>query len=125
MAHHSRRTPRPCLGTTIPTLRLNCKSSVVHCPSIDSGLPPDYRHDILKELYFFKYILLIMLLQLSRFFLLFIPLHPAHPSLQQSPPPLSSCSRVVHISSLASPFPILFVTSPCPFYDYQLCLKVL
>ena len=67
-----------------------------------------------------KYILLIMLLQLSHFFLPLIPLHPAHP-LHQHSPPLSSCPWVVHISSLASPFPILFLTSPCLFCTYHLC----
>ena len=59
---------------------------------------------------FFKYILLIMLLQLSHF-PLFIPLHPSHPLLPTFPP-FSSCLWVVHISSLASTFPILFLTSP-------------
>ena len=44
------------------------------------------------------------------FFLPFIPLYPA-----PLPPaflPLSSCWSVVHISSLVSSFPILFLTSP-------------
>ena len=36
------------------------------------------------------------------------------------PPPLSSCPWVIHISSLASPFPILFLTFPCLFCTYQL-----
>ena len=35
--------------------------------------------------------------------------------------PFSSCPWVVHISSLASPFPILFLTSPCLFCTYNLC----
>ena len=54
------------------------------------------------------------------FFLTFIPLHPVHPF----PPSflhLSSCLWVIHVSSLASPFPIPFLTSPCLFYAYQLC----
>ena len=55
---------------------------------------------------FFKYILLIMLLQFSHF-LSFSLLHPAPTS---SIPPLYLW--VVHISSLASLFPILFLTSP-------------
>ena len=50
-----------------------------------------------------------MLLQLSHFFLHFIPLHPAPPP-TSIPPPLSLCPWVLHISSLASPFPILFLT---------------
>ena len=68
---------------------------------------------------FFKYILLIMLLQLSHF-PLFTPLHPAHP-LPPTFPPCSSCPWVIHISSLASTFPILFLTSPCLFSTYHLC----
>ena len=60
-----------------------------------------------------------MLLQLSHFSP-FIPLHPAHPL----PPafcPFSSCLWDVHISSLASTFPILFLPSPCLFSTYYLC----
>ena len=61
---------------------------------------------------FFKHILLIILLQLSH-----IP--PLFPSTLQLPAThilsLSSCPWVVHISSLASTFPILFLTSPCLF----------
>ena len=59
-----------------------------------------------------------MLLQLSHFFLPFIPLHlPSPPAF----PHLSSCSWVIHISSLSSPFPKLFLTSTCLFYTYHLC----
>ena len=58
-----------------------------------------------------KYVLLIMLLQLSQFFSsLYFPL-PCMPH----PPefhPLSSCPWVVHISSLASLLLILFLISP-------------
>ena len=55
----------------------------------------------------------------------FSPLFPSalHPtSHQHSPNPLSSCLWVIHISSLASPFAILFLTSPCLFCSYHLCL---
>ena len=73
------------------------------------------------DFFFFKYILLIMLLQLSHSF--FSTLSPSawylH-SLQHSPH-LSSCPWVVHISSLASLFPILFLTSSCLFCTYQFC----
>ena len=62
-------------------------------------------------IYLFKYILLIMLLQLSHFFLPFILICPAL-SLPPVPTPLSSCPWVAHISSLASPFPMLFLTFP-------------
>ena len=60
-----------------------------------------------------------MLLQLSHF-PPFIPLCPASPS-QLHSPHLSSCSWVLHISSLASSFPILFLPSPCLFSTYHLC----
>ena len=67
-----------------------------------------------------KYIyLLIMLLQLSHF-PPFTPLHPAHP-FPPTFPPYNSCPWVIHISSLASTFPILFLTSPCLFSTYHLC----
>ena len=56
--------------------------------------------------FFLKYILLIMLLYLSHF-LPFTPLHLAH-LLPPTFPPYSSCPWVMHISSLASTFPILF-----------------
>ena len=51
---------------------------------------------------------------------------PLSPSIQHLPLPsafpyLSSCPWVVHVSSLASPFPILFLTSPCLFSTYHLC----
>ena len=66
---------------------------------------------------FKKDILLIMLLHFPPF----IPLCPAHPFPPAFPAPFSSCPWVVHISSLASPFPILFFTSPCLFSTYRLC----
>ena len=71
-------------------------------------------------LHFFKYILLIMLLQLSHFF---SPLLPSvlHPPLPPEFFHLSSHPWIVHVSSLTSPFPILFLTSPCLFSTYHLC----
>ena len=60
-----------------------------------------------------------MLLQLSHF-PPFTPLHPAHP-LPPTFPPYSPCPQVIHINSLASPLPILFLTSPCLFSTYHLC----
>ena len=67
----------------------------------------------------FKYIILIILLQLSHFF---SPLSPSalhHPS--TSIAPFSSCPWVIHKSSLASLLPILSLTSPCLITNYQLC----
>ena len=61
-----------------------------------------------------------MLLQLSNFFLPFIPLCLV-PLLPPSFPHLSSCPWVLHICSLASLFPILFLTSSCLFCTYNLC----
>ena len=52
-----------------------------------------------------------MLLQLSYF-----PLHST-----PSCPPHISCPWVIHISSLASTFSILFLTSLCLFSTYHLC----
>ena len=50
----------------------------------------------------------------------FTPLHPAHP-LPPTFPLYSSCPWVIHISSLASTFPTLFIPSPCLFSTYHLC----
>ena len=71
--------------------------------------------------FIFKCILLIMLLQLSHFFLPFMPLCPAAASHQPSLPPLSSYPWVLQMSFFASPFPILFLTSLCLFCTYHLC----
>ena len=70
-------------------------------------------------LLFKKIYLLIMLLQLS-ISPLFTPLHPTH-ILPPTFPPYSSCPWVMHISSLAATFPILFLPSPCLFSTYHLC----
>ena len=61
-----------------------------------------------------------MLLQLSHFLLPFVPFCPA-PPLPPAFSHLSSCPWVVQISYLASPFAILFLTSPCLFCTYHLC----
>ena len=60
-----------------------------------------------------------MVLQLSNF-PPFIFLHPAHP-LPSALPPFSPRPWVIHISSLASTFPVLFLPSPCLFSTYHLC----
>ena len=44
-----------------------------------------------------------------------------HHTITPSFPHLSSCPWVIHISSLASPFPTLFLPSPCLFSTYHLC----
>ena len=71
------------------------------------------------SLSFFLIYLLIMLLQLSHF-RPFTQLHPAH-TLPPTFSPYSSCPWVIHISSLASTFPTLFLPSPCLFSTYHLC----
>ena len=48
------------------------------------------------------------------------PLCPAHP-VPPTFPPISTCPLVVHVSSLAATFPILFLTSSCLFSTYHLC----
>ena len=60
-----------------------------------------------------------MLLQLSHFSP-FIPLHPAHP-FPPAFPLFSSCTWVLHITSLAATFPILFLPSPCLSSTYYVC----
>ena len=62
-----------------------------------------------------------MLLQLSQFFP-FAPLHLVSPFLPAIPS-LSSCPWVMHTSSLASPFPILFLTYPY-FVPTNLCFLI-
>ena len=46
-------------------------------------------------------------------------LHPVHP-IPSYNTPFSSGPRAMHISSLAAPFSILFLTSACLFCTYQL-----
>ena len=61
-----------------------------------------------------------MLLQLSQYFSLCTsPPSTLLPSSNLSP--LSLCPWVMRVSSLAFPFPILFLTSPCLFCSYPLC----
>ena len=43
---------------------------------------------------------------------------------QPSNLPLSSCPWAMHITSLASPFPILFLASPYLFCTYKLCFLI-
>ena len=55
-----------------------------------------------------------------------VPFYPLYSPLPCTPPPptfptFSPCPWVIHISSLASPFPILFLTSPCLLSTYHLC----
>ena len=69
---------------------------------------------------FLKDILLIMLLQVSQFFPLYLPSAVYTPTLQHSAPTtrLSSCLWAIHISSLTSLFAVPFLTPPHLFYAY-------
>ena len=101
-------------------MRENNYNTIIH-KIVLSGTKSKIKTIIVKEeekketpIYFLKYILWIMLLQWSHFFLPFISLHPvAH--FQPSFADLSSCSWFIHKSSLVSPFPILFLTSLVSF----------
>ena len=48
--------------------------------------------------------------------------HPVSPISSSNHPSLSSCPWVMHLSSLASSFPIMLLTSPCVFCAYQFVL---
>ena len=66
-------------------------------------------HELILFIYLFlKIYLLIMLLQLSHF----PPFTPSCTPLPSTFPHYSSCPWVIHIGSLASTFPILFLPSP-------------
>ena len=76
-------------------------------------------HFSLFQVYFIDYAITVV----PFFYPLYLPL-PCTPLPPASHPHLSSCPWVVHISSLASPFPILFLTSPCLFCTYHLCFLI-
>ena len=100
-----------CLPILISLIQ---KQSVAMLQEHEDGKSLSRRHHFFK-VYFIDYTVTV-----DPFFLPFIPLHTAHP-LPPSFHPLSSCPCVVHISSLASPFPMLFLTSLCLFCTYHLC----
>ena len=70
------------------------------------------------KIYFIEYALTVVPI--------FLPVPPStwYPPFHPSMPHLNSCPWVVHISYLASPFPILFLTSPCLFCTYHLCFLI-
>ena len=80
-------------------------------------------HSLKIILHLTEFFLLYFIDYAIRVVLLFSPLYSPLPC---KPPPiiiphLSSCPWVIHISSLASLFPILFLTFPCLFSTYHLC----
>ena len=74
---------------------------------------------------FLNYILLIMLLQLSQFFLLG-PSPPSNPHTLRQSPHHCSCPWVMSVSCLATPFPTLYIpvyfTSPWLLCNYLFVL---
>ena len=81
-----------------------------------------FPHFKLSSLFYFLIYFIDYAITVVPFFSsLYYPPHsiPLPPALLT--PPLSSCPWVILISSLASPFPILFLTSPCLFCTYHLC----
>ena len=78
--------------------------------------PLSPKHIFFKKIYFIDYVITVVLI------------YPPLPSSTQYSPfslailPLSSCLWVMHISSLATPFPILFLTLPYLFCNYLFIL---
>ena len=71
------------------------------------------------------WLILVFLMYFIDYAVTVVPFFPyLFPSSLHSSPthitPFSSCPRVIHITSLSSPFPILFLTSPCLFCTYLL-----
>ena len=91
------------------TQYFNCNSRFATLISLEIYL---YIPNIFFKIYFVDQAITVV-----PFFSPFYFLTPFLPSF----PYLSSCPWVIHISSLASPFPILFLTSPCLFSTYHLC----
>ena len=86
-------------------------------PKIDMALSLFFNFNF----YFLNYILLIMLSQFSWLYLL-CTLSTQHTPLPQAIPPPLLMSWVMHISSLATPFPILYFTSTQLFCNYLFTL---
>ena len=85
---------------------------------------------LLKEIYRFNKISIKIPMAFLNIFIDYaitvVPFSPVHstpscPPLPSPIPPHSSCPWVIHISSMASTFPILFLPSPCLFSTYHLC----
>ena len=132
LARHHHSPSRVCANWGSQTCdhmhpQFQCHAQWFHCPenpvhsAYDPSSPSSWPLLILLLFHsFLKYILLTMLLQLSHSFLPFIPLCSI-PPFPPSFPHLSSCPWVMHKSSLASTFSILFLTSPCLLCTHNLC----
>ena len=89
-----------------------------------SGFKTNVRKYNYQQLHFILFLFLSIFYQLcyySCFIFSSLFLFTQYPHSLQHLPHLRSCPWVVHIISLTSPFPILFLTSPCLFSTYQLC----
>ena len=115
------RFPLPfCLLLPMSTFRTDQLSAIYIC-SVNFPLVSIWILRFVSFIYFLRYILLIILLQLSWFFLLCPSPHRTPHSLRQFPHHCS-CPWVMRISSLATPFPILCFTSPWLFCNYLFIL---
>ena len=103
---------KPCLRKPFATIQKEdsyVRKSTLHCtPKVITEFIL-LTHFIFRYLDILKYILLIMLLHFIPLFILLLPAHLLPPAFL----PFSSCPWVVHISSLASSFPTLFLTTHC------------
>ena len=104
---------RNTLTISLNALNLNALPLQKTSNSISWYLPSPSFH---FSLYFIDYAITV--------FLIFSPLPPSHqhPSLTQTTPHHCSCPWVMHISSLATPCPILYFTSPWLFCNYLFVL---
>ena len=102
------------------TFRTDQLSAIYIC-SVNFPLVSIWILRFVSFIYFLSYILLIILLQLSWFFLLCPSPHRTPHSLRQFPHHCS-CPWVMRISSLATPFPILYCTSPGLFGNHLFVL---
>ena len=78
------------------------------------------------KIWFWRYVPLFFKVYFSDYAIRVFPISPSLSSSSLYPQPssiphLSSCPRVVHVSSLSPLFPIPFLTSPYLFYANQLC----
>ena len=111
--------------------RLCNKNFIEISLSLDADYSETNPADLLEKgntfLFFSLYFYLFFNIYIIDYALTVVPFPPLHspppciPPPSHIPPPHSSCPWVIHINSLASTFPILFLPSPCLFSSYHLC----